>query len=396
MVSRSEDPDRDENETRFARVVHRHGLRNSSGWLDAGFRGLSQAAVAAEMKVSRPTVSALAQRANELLSEAATGVVFDPTKTGVAVGVDFGEAHHRVALADIHGQLFQAANPAEYETMAMAGPASLSLRWATERVAALLDEAGISQDRVCALGVSLPGPVNTRTGKLHASPHGTDRSWEIVEMQLPGLLSLPTATVESDYNASALTEHLWGATLDLSEAIYVKLSRRCACSLLVNHRIYRGADGLAGHLGKTRVVELDGSEGWVLVEEVFSLQTFRELVGEDLSPDEIVDRAASDAKLDAAMRRGARALGIALAPIIDALNPESVVIGGALGAASLAWVASDLVEGITALGSSAARDSISGRLGGATFRRSTAVRGAIASALLANAPKGLAGAMRPI
>ncbi|HEU5063526.1 MAG TPA: ROK family protein [Solirubrobacterales bacterium] len=386
--------DREDSDVRFARALHRHGLRQAQGWLDSRFEGLSQTAIASEVQVSRPTISGLAHRAGSVLVESRSGLALDPRKNGYAVGIDFGQAHHRVALADIHGQLFEPADPLRYETEGNSDPASISFGWAAERIPMLLEEANLEPSRIWAVGVSLPGPVNARTRRLQQAPAGMDRSWEIVDVRLPLHLALPTPTVESDYNASALTEHLWGATRRSRDALYVKIGQRCACSLLVDHRIYRGSDGLAGRLGKTAIANPDGAEEeWVLVEDVFSLAALCRGDYADLSAIELVDRASNDPVLNKALRRGARGLGVALAPIIDALNPESVVIGGALGTASLAWIAADLIDGINSTGTSPARLTISERLGAGAFSQFTAIRGVMASALLADAPTRIAAAM---
>lgn len=390
MTDRQQTADREDSDVRFARVLHKHGLRHAQGWLDSRLDGLSQTGIASSIQVSRPTISGLAARAASVLTESRSGLLLDPRKNGYALGIDFGQAHHRVALADINGQLFEPANPSDYETAGNSDPASVSFEWASERVQKLLDEADLEASKVWAVGVSLPGPVNARTQRLQQAPAGMDRSWEIVDIKLPRDLSLPTPTVEADYNASALTEHLWGATRDNRDALYVKISRRCACSLLIDHRIYRGSDGLAGRLGKTVVIEPDGTEKWVAVEDAFSVPALRTPDYAGLSVTELVDQATTDPALAGSLRRGARGLGVALAPIIDALNPESVVIGGALGNASLAWIASDLIDGITATGRNPARLTISERLGASTFSRCTAIRGVIASALLADAPSRIA------
>ena len=312
---------------------------------------------------------------------------------GVAVGLDFGQRHHRVAISDIHGQLFQPERPTDYETHAPTGRAYTSLEWALDRVDALLAEAELSPEDVRVVGVSVPGPVNRPTKKLHEHPSGMDRSWEVVEIEkhVQSRLPVSSVTIESDYNASALTEHIWGALRDSRDAIYVKVSQRCMCSLLIDHRIYRGADGFAGRLGKTRSLDGGKAGDWQSVEDVFSLPGLGKSGWEKMTGAELVSLAHTDEALDAALRRGARALGFALAPLIDALNPESIVIGGTRpGAPALPWVASDLLDGNTSLGESPQRRAISGRIRASAFASGTAVQGAIASALLESAAISIA------
>jgi predicted NBD/HSP70 family sugar kinase len=384
---------REQTDLRFARAILRHGMRHARGWLDPEFSGVTQTDLALDIDVSRPTVAHLVSGTKAFVAKNSQGIKLDPRRTGVALGIDFGEAHHRIGLADIHGQLFAPEDPSAYETPAFTGPAALSLDWALDGIDRLLQEGGRSYSDVWAVGVSLPGAVNRRTNRLQAPPPSLDRSWEVADLALPE--PLPAPTVESDYNASALTEHLWGTTRGISNGLYVKISQRCACSLLIDHRIYRGADGIAGRLGKTIATSAspDG-DGWALVEEVFSVHALWRLGYEGVSAADLVERAKAepDGDIAVALQRGARALGIALAPVIDAINPEAVVIGGALGTASLNLIASDLLDGIAELGPSAARENISERLVAGAFPQGTALRGAIASALLASAPMRIAAA----
>jgi predicted NBD/HSP70 family sugar kinase len=393
MTSPSDGFDREDSDVRFARVLHRHGLRSAQKWCDTEFHGLSQTTIAAEIQLSRPTVSGLVGRAKSLLIDSRDGLRLNPEMCGYVIGIDFGQAHHRVALGDIHAQLLPIEEPADFEVTGNERPASISFEWAAERIRVLLEKAEIDASQIWAVGVSLPGPVNKRTRRLQTAPEGMDRSWEVVDVQLPSDLKLPAPTVESDYNASALTEHLWGALRNRRDALYVKISRRCSCSLLIDHRIYRGSDGLAGRLGMTQLINPKGEAEWVPVADALSLPGLHKYGYAGLSAWELVDLAKSDEVLDEILKRGARALGIALAPIIDAVNPESVVIGGALGTAALAWIAQDLINGIKELDSSPARATISERLQGATYTHGTSIRGAMASALLAGAPARIADAM---
>jgi predicted NBD/HSP70 family sugar kinase len=381
----------EDSDIRFARALLRHGMRNAREWRDTEFRGLSQTAIAADIHLSRPTVSAQVARASQLLADNRSGLLLDPSKCGYVIGIDFGQAHNRITLADVHGRLHETKRPEVYETVGSELPATISFAWAAERVHMLLDEANLDPSRVWAVGVSLPGPVNKRTKRLQNVPGKMDQSWEVVDVYLPGDLNLPKPIVESDYNASALTEHIWGATRDRRHALYVKVSQRCACSLLINHRIYRGSDGMAGRLGKTWIEEL--ADPWVDVETIFSLPGLEKLGYACESAEALVGEAKDNFELSEALKQGAHGLGIALAPVIDAFNPEAVVIGGALGKASFAWVAKQLIAGINRLGHSPARATISERLSAATFSRETAIRGAIASALLADGPARIAEAM---
>src|SRR6478735_8808211 len=151
---------REDSAMRFLSAVHEHGLRSASGWRDVAFPGISQSAIAQKTGLSRPTVSTLAARGRKLLLNRSTelGAAIDPKKAGVAVGVDFSYGHNRVALADVHGQIYQPRKPGDYEiSVDQSTEADWSLSWAAEGIKMLLNEAGLELSDVKTIGVALAG-----------------------------------------------------------------------------------------------------------------------------------------------------------------------------------------------------------------------------------------------
>jgi predicted NBD/HSP70 family sugar kinase len=123
--------------------------------------------------------------------------------------------------------------------------------------------------------------------------------------------------------------------------VYLKVSSGIGAGLILNGRLYRGSDGLAGELGHVLVnpsgiVCRCGNRGCLetvagtgaLVEEL------RRSHGEDFTVEAMLDAAAAG---DAACRRviheAGRALGQVVATLFNVLNPELVVVGGHLARA---------------------------------------------------------------
>ena len=81
---------------------------------------------------------------------------------GVAVGIDFGHSHVRVAVADLaHTVLAEAEEALDVDHEAHEG-----LALAGRLVRALLDEVGVAADRVTGVGMGLPGPLRRETGEV--------------------------------------------------------------------------------------------------------------------------------------------------------------------------------------------------------------------------------------
>ncbi|MDP9189992.1 MAG: ROK family transcriptional regulator, partial [Actinomycetota bacterium] len=84
---------------------------------------------------------------------------------GVALGVDFGHTHLRVAVADLsHDVLAEAGRELDVDHSAEQG-----LDAAAELVGQVLSEAGTDRDRVLGVGMGLPGPINSSTGTVGSS-----------------------------------------------------------------------------------------------------------------------------------------------------------------------------------------------------------------------------------
>lgn len=388
---------RGDNTVRFARAVHEHGLSHASAWRDRNFDGISQAAVAAKTGISRPTVSTFAARGGEFLLDRGPdlGLALDAKSTGVAIGVDFSYGHNRIALADVHGQLFAPADPAGYEMdVDETTEADFSLTWAAERIKALLREAGLELSDVKAIGVALAGSTDQSTNKLVPDNRPMNLGWHDLSPveELPDRLGISVRPqLDNDTNASAATEHLWGAARGVANVLYVKVNRSCNSALIVRHEIYRGANGFAGEIGHAKVRPF-GEGGLEELQQVFSVAALRRQLDTKQSVQELVARAKSEDTVRQLLLHGARVLGEVLVPIIDVLNPEKVVIGGKLGYESYPLIASELGDAIRRHDSPAVR-AIQGRIVRGQLPGRTALRGAIALALRSTMPKLLAASM---
>src|SRR5262249_30083927 len=81
---------------------------------------------------------------------------------GVAVGIDFDHAHVRVAIADLaHPILAEAGAPPDVHHEADEG-----IALAGRMVRRLLNDVGVTLQRVTGVGMGLPGPLRRDTGEI--------------------------------------------------------------------------------------------------------------------------------------------------------------------------------------------------------------------------------------
>lgn len=255
---------------------------------------------------------------------------------GIAVGVDFGHEHVRVAITDLgHRILAEADERADVDHDATTGTIL-----AVRLVRALLDEVGADADEVVGVGVGLPAPIDRETRTVGSSSIMPDWVGRQPEALLSAELGLPVI-VDNDANLGALAEHMWGAGRGVRDLVYVKLSSGVGAGLLLDGSVYHGAGGLAGEIGHT-VIDEGGPlcrcggrgclETFVGGDALLALAAAR--AGEGLTLPRLVDRAlAGDRGSMRVIADAGRLLGRAVANLCNLVDVRTVVIGGPLARA---------------------------------------------------------------
>ncbi|GAA4623193.1 ROK family transcriptional regulator [Actinoallomurus vinaceus] len=157
------------------------------------------------------------------------------------------------------------------------------------------------------------------------------------------------ATVDNECNLAALGEVAFGAARGRQHVIYLKLVTGMGAGLIVNGRLVRGSNGLAGELSHLHVDAAGpmcrcGARGCLgtVASPDHILDAARPLLGADVS---IYDILGLVAQGDPAVRRVlddlGRLVGQHLAPACVMLNPQMIVVDGTLGPA-----AAPVIEGL--------------------------------------------------
>jgi predicted NBD/HSP70 family sugar kinase len=332
--------------------VHARGFRDES------FAGLPLSTLAEIAGLSRPSVYNVQDVYEELLLE--------PLRLrpdiGYAIGVELGPRNALVAIADIHGQLFE--HREEFERyFKLLRPPEEYLDWAATKIDELVRQADVEPHEVMGVGISQVAPINTSSG--HAHPSGlANKAWRDVNVgdQLARRLvalrrdweGVQTGPSDNETNLSALAEHTFGSAQDVDDVLYVNWSSHVGFGLILAGRPYRGSRGYAGELGHLLIDEDRGNRkrrkvaapcrrcGKVgCLEMRIGAAGLAEEFGaneEDLirAADYVLDRvnvtgvgyeANERLRLDAA----ARLLGQSVASIVDTLDPAALILGGSLG-----------------------------------------------------------------
>ncbi|MEV0438487.1 ROK family protein [Streptomyces spectabilis] len=134
------------------------------------------------------------------------------------------------------------------------------------RFAALLREGGRAARSVCGIGLAVPGPVDSETGRVVQPPimpgwDGYDiraRLGRSFAARTGGSARVPVL-VDNDANLMAYGEQR-AAYPDCSAFALVKVSTGIGAGVVVDGSVYRGVDGGAGDIGHIRVPWVPGSE----------------------------------------------------------------------------------------------------------------------------------------
>ncbi|MET8977369.1 ROK family transcriptional regulator [Streptomyces sp. NPDC004539] len=315
----------------LARVMHAVSAEGS----------LSRAAVASRIGLTRTAVSTLVDeliRAGllEELGPERPGRVGRPgsalavSRRGPAgIGAEIGVDHLAVCAVDLRGEVRARAERQGTNRGRSPGPVVAELDELVRGVVAEAREQGLW---AAGLAVAVPGLV-ARDGRTVVRAPNLD--WHDVD--LGGLLpGEPAFTVDNEANLGALAE-LWLGEDTPDDFLHVSAEIGIGAAVVVDGGLLRGKRGFAGELGHVPV-HPDGPEcvcgGRGCLEQYAGEEAVLRAAGLAPGGDRVGLLAGRAADGDEAVRRALReagtAFGIALTGAVNLLDPEGVVLGGAL------------------------------------------------------------------
>jgi predicted NBD/HSP70 family sugar kinase len=277
-------------------------------------------------------------------------------RLGTVIGVAFGHTDLRAAMADQSGAVLHE----EHVRLAVEHSAPGALDAAAEIIADLIASAPaptIDADII----IGLPCPIDSRSGRV------------LSNSILPGWIGVRPADelgarlgrsiqVENDANLAALGEHSYGAGQGHSSLIFVKVSTGIGAGLILDSRLFRGSRGASGEIGHTQVA----SDGAVCrcgnrgcLETVASapsvLNALERERGREIGLAELT-ALLDDGDVGArrVISEAGHWIGGTVAALCDALDPELIIVGGAL-----AETGSELADGIADFVNSHGRVTVS-------------------------------------
>ncbi len=255
-----------------------------------------------------------------------------------AVGIDVGGTYLRAALVGPDGPRGPIARTASRTDDPE--PLVADLVAAAEA----LDPGG-----ALPVGVGMAGLVD-RDGRFLYGPNVG-----VADLPLGALLAAASGrrvTVQNDATAATIAEHRLGAAAGHADAVVLTLGTGVGGGLVLDGRIRIGAHGLAGELGHLIVAEggrpapsgIDGTleayaSGRAVARAAAAAAHRREPGARATDAVGVVAAAAAGEGWALGLLEDAgRWLGVALASLVNALDPAVVVIGGGFGTAAAPWL----------------------------------------------------------
>jgi glucokinase len=259
------------------------------------------------------------------------------------IGADLGATKIALGLVDPSDRVIARQR---IPTLVGDGPAAAVERMA-DRVAVLAQEVPAGE-RIAALGICSPGPVDHARGMILDPPNLT--GWRDVPLgrMLAECLNLPVV-LEHDAKASALGEYHYGVGRGERSMVYIVVGTGVGAAIIVDGQLYRGMHNAAGEVGHI-TIEWCGEPGSSgirgNVESFMSgpslAQRYQRLLAQSGRPaptetitGEYVTRmaAAGDSLAMQVMTRAGEALGIAVASLAMVLDIELFVVGSSVAKA---------------------------------------------------------------
>ena len=187
------------------------------------------------------------------------------------------------------------------------------------------------------IGVGAPGPLDLKVGKL-LNPVNL-RGWENFNIKeyLNEKLNLPVQ-VNNDANVAGLAESLVGSAKECESVFYITVSTGVGGALILDNKIINGAHSQTAEIYNMIINEdgyshvglnkggLEGQCSGVHIARIAS-----EAYGKTLSTKEVFDLYKSnDEKAVQVIEKWIDNISIGISNIIAVVDPETVVIGGAV------------------------------------------------------------------
>ncbi len=257
------------------------------------------------------------------------------------LGIDIGGTKCAAVLGTSEGEVL--------ERRAMPTEADAGWRDIVDRLLQMARDVGGGRE-LTGVGISCGGPLDTTRGVVMSPPNLP--GWDAVPIRSEFERAFPGVRVEleNDANATALAEWRWGAGRGTRHMAFLTMGTGIGGGLILDGRLYRGANDLAGEVGHQTILPegpLCGCGKRGCLEALASGPSIGRLARDsvmygrgrrvlelaggkvaDITARQVIEAAREgDAFGLGILEEAGTYMGIGLANLIQIINPERIVLG---------------------------------------------------------------------
>ncbi len=255
----------------------------------------------------------------------------------LVAGLKLSDKEHTAVILDFAGNQIASKTQVATETT---DPEEV-VKVTGSLIRAVCEAANTSEKHLSAVGLSIPGFIESEAGIVHWSPLISELSIDFAGL-MSKRLGLPVV-IDNDANLVALAESWFGVGRQKSDFAVVTIEHGVGMGLILNHKLYRGARGMGMELGHTKVV-MDGAlcrcgqrgcleayvAGYALVREA-GIASSSTPLGDTV--DNQLEALFADAKSGngaarAIFERAGRYLALGMGNVINLFDPQLIILSG--------------------------------------------------------------------
>ena len=249
------------------------------------------------------------------------------------IGVDVGGTNIKLGVVHPSGKVIARTS---FATKPFASSKIRLISALAREIEAIIIQTGLSKKDVAGVGIGLPGLIDHTKGIVRFLPNIP--GWRNVRLKtiLRQKLKLPVF-IDNDAKLITLAEWKFGAGKGAANMVCLTLGTGIGSGLILDNRLYRGEDNVAGELGHVPLNERGPAcncgghgcfEAYIgnrpLVARANALMDRRDMTLEGM----FQLAKAGNSKALRFWRETAEHLGNGLVTVVNLLNPRLIVIGG--------------------------------------------------------------------
>ena len=258
----------------------------------------------------------------------------------VGIGVDVGGTGTKAGIVDARGEILSRTHVPTDPTAGTKGIIAV--------VEELLERAGPEGWTVSSVGIGAAGFIDSEHGSVTFSPNLVYDDPQVAAA-VRARTELPVV-VDNDANAAVWGEYRYGTARGCKHVAMITIGTGIGSGFIIDGRLLRGATGAAAEFGHT-VVEIDGPAcpcglrgcleplasgtgiarmgSEAAVEDPHSSIHAFSGQGGPVTAEHVAKAARQmDETAKKVLRRAGRALGVGLSNLVNAFDPEVIVLGG--------------------------------------------------------------------